>query len=104
VITAGVFTLVHLADPEYYWFAFVYAFMMGILLGTMFVRAGCLWYALGFHFAWNVLQSEEIFNVPERGGGLLFLVVPAGNFLLAQRLLPNGRFERSLDPAAPSPA
>lgn len=86
VVAAGIFTLIHVINPEYYWFAFVYAFLMGLLLGAMFVRAGSLWYALGFHFAWNFLQSEPIFNLPGQGGEAVFSLVIVGNCILAYGL------------------
>jgi membrane protease YdiL (CAAX protease family) len=86
VVAAGIFTLIHVINPEYYWFAFVYAFLMGLLLGTTFVRTGSLWYALGFHFAWNFLQSEPIFNLPGQGGEAVFSLVIVGNCILAYGL------------------
>jgi membrane protease YdiL (CAAX protease family) len=91
MIAAGVFTLIHIINPDYYWFAFVYAFIIAILLGSVFVRRGTLWIVVGFHFTWDFLQSNVVFNVPARGGEVIFAIVLAANFIVARRLARNSR-------------
>jgi membrane protease YdiL (CAAX protease family) len=96
-IAAVLFTAIHIINPDYYWFAFIYAFLMAILLGIVFVLRGSLWNVLGFHFAWDFLQSDVAFNLPDRGGEVIFsivivinLVVAAYLFLRAKDLRLNG--------------
>jgi membrane protease YdiL (CAAX protease family) len=91
LIAAAVFTSMHVINPEYYWFAFVYAFLMGILLGFVFVRRTTLWTVMGFHFAWDTLQSDAVFNFPERGGEAVFAAVLALNVFAARYLAARSR-------------
>jgi len=83
VLAAVAFAAIHVVNPSYGWFAFVYALLIGILLGAVFVRGRSLWIPLGFHFAWNALQSEALFAVPERGGELPFAVVLLADVAIA---------------------
>lgn len=79
---AGLFTLVHVINPEYYWFAFIYAFLLGLLLGVVFVWKSSLWKVIGFHFAWNLLQSSTVFNTPAQGGEIVYLVILGINLVV----------------------
>ncbi len=57
-ISAAVFGLVHLANPNATLFAaLAIALEAGVLLGTAFVLTRRLWLAIGIHFAWNFTQS-----------------------------------------------
>ena len=79
---AGLFALVHVINPEYYWFAFIYAFLLGLLLGVVFVWKGSLWKVIGFHFVWNLLQSSTVFNTPAQGGEIVYLAILGINLIV----------------------
>lgn len=82
VISAGLFTAIHLINPNYYWFAFVYAFLLAMMFGGIVLRRGNLGAAIGFHFMWNLLQDKGWLNMPERGGEIIFAVVLLINLVL----------------------
>lgn len=94
VISAGIFSVIHLVNPDYYWFAFLFAFMAGLMFGGIAIKRGNLGCVIGFHFLWNLLQEEGWLNMPDRGGEVVFTIVLLINLGLVYWLLPY----RSLDP------
>lgn len=73
VVTAVLFGAIHLINPDYYWFAFLYAALVSGLLTGFVLKRGHLGLAIGFHFAWNLLQSEALFPMPAQGGEWLYV-------------------------------
>lgn len=89
IISASLFTAIHLINPDYYWFAFVYAFLISIVLGGMVIKRGNLGCVIGFHYAWNLLQDKGLLNVPDRGGEPIYGVVLLVTLVLVYWLLPR---------------
>jgi membrane protease YdiL (CAAX protease family) len=61
----------------------VMVFVAGIVFSYALWRTGSLWWAIGFHMAWDWAQSF-LFGVPDSGNvsaGRLFLTHPVGNTL-----------------------
>ncbi|MHC1782443.1 MAG: lysostaphin resistance A-like protein [Anaerolineaceae bacterium] len=58
IISACNFCSIHIINPDYYWFAYVYAILIGLAFGGIVVKRGNLGGAIGFHFAWNLLQDK----------------------------------------------
>ncbi|WP_280459069.1 CPBP family glutamic-type intramembrane protease [Nocardia carnea] len=58
VVSALVFGLVHLLNPEAsVWGAIAIAVEAGLLLGAAYLATGSLWLAIGLHFGWNAATS-----------------------------------------------
>lgn len=89
IISASLFTAIHLINPDYYWFAFVYAFLIGIVLGGIVIKRGSLGGVIGFHYAWNLLQEKGLLNVPDRGGEVVYMVVLLAILALVYWVLPR---------------
>lgn len=65
-VTALFFGGAHLANPgATMWSSFAIAIEAGVLLGAAFMWRRNLWFAIGIHFAWNVL--EGLFGIPVSG-------------------------------------
>lgn len=75
VISACIFSAIHIINSDYYWFAYVYAILIGVIFGGILIKRGNLGCAIGFHYAWNLLQDKGVLNVPARGGEAIFSVV-----------------------------
>lgn len=89
VISASIFAAIHLINPDYYWFAFVYAFLIGMMLGGVFIKRGNLGCVIGFHYSWNLLQEKGLLSMPDRGGEAVFAIVLLVNLSLVYWLLPR---------------
>lgn len=88
-VSAGIFGAIHIINPDYYWFAFVYAILIGVGLGGVVVKRGNLGGAIGFHHAWNLLQDKGILNTPARGGEAFFAIILLAMGALVFRVLPG---------------
>jgi hypothetical protein len=82
-ITALFFGLLHLNNPHAtLWSAMAIAVEAGVVLGAVYMATRSLWFAMGFHTAWNFLQGT-IFGVAVSGIGAptesLFHPLIAGN-------------------------
>lgn len=75
IISACIFSAIHIINTDYYWFAYVYAILIGIAFGGIVIKRGNLGGAIGFHFAWNLLQDKIIFNTPALGGEVIYAVI-----------------------------
>jgi membrane protease YdiL (CAAX protease family) len=65
-VTAALFGGVHLLNPgATLWSSFAIAIEAGVLLGAAFMWRGSLWFAIGIHFAWNVI--EGLLGIPVSG-------------------------------------
>ena len=68
-ITALFFGLSHLNNPHAtVWSAIAIALEAGVSLGAAYMATRSLWFAMGMHMAWNVLQGT-IFGVAVSGNG-----------------------------------
>ena len=53
-VSAVLFGLVHLSNPNVQVFGVINTILWGGLLGYAYTRAGTLWLSLGVHFGWNI--------------------------------------------------
>jgi len=68
-ITALFFGLSHLSNPHAtVWSAIAIALEAGVSLGAVYMATRSLWFAMGLHTAWNVLQGA-IFGIAVSGAG-----------------------------------
>ena len=75
-IAAGLFAAIHVVNPVFGAFAFLYAGALGVLLGTAFEFTGSLSLCAGFHWAFNVVQ-DAVWQVPDQGGEVAYLAALA---------------------------
>ncbi|WP_082487110.1 CPBP family intramembrane glutamic endopeptidase [Leifsonia sp. Root112D2] len=82
-VTAVAFGGVHLLNPgATLWSALAIAIEAGVLLGAAFLWRRNLWFVIGLHFAWNVV--EGLFGIPVSGhrDPGLFVTTPHGAGIL----------------------
>lgn len=56
--SAVIFSLIHLANPEYRIVSFINVAILGLIFGYALVRTGSLWLSVGIHSAWNFFISS----------------------------------------------
>ena len=67
VVTAALFGLAHILNPNATWFSsFTIAVEAGLLLGGAYMLTRSLWMPIGLHAAWNFAQGA-IWDVPVSG-------------------------------------
>jgi membrane protease YdiL (CAAX protease family) len=67
IVTAALFGLVHIENPNATWFSsFAIAVEAGLLLGGAYMLTRSLWAPIGLHAAWNFTQGY-IFDIPVSG-------------------------------------
>lgn len=67
IVTAGLFGLVHIENPNATWFSsFAIAVEAGLLLGGAYMLTRSLWAPIGLHAAWNFTQGY-VFDIPVSG-------------------------------------
>lgn len=69
IASALLFTALHLVNPEFNLMAFIDTFLIGLLLGYLFVKSKSLLPCIAFHFIWNSLQDMLAF--PSQGGEVI---------------------------------
>lgn len=57
LLSALIFTIAHSLNPGLNALAVINLFLGGLLLGINFMYTKTLWFAIGFHFGWNLLQG-----------------------------------------------
>lgn len=62
-ISSLLFSVMHLANPDFSWFTLLSLFLAGIWLGASYIYTQNLWFPIGLHFGWNFMQSIMGFNV-----------------------------------------
>lgn len=72
ILTAALFGLVHIRNPNATWFSsFAIAVEAGLLLGGLYMLTRSLWAPMGLHAAWNFTQGYlldiPVSGVPEKG-------------------------------------
>jgi membrane protease YdiL (CAAX protease family) len=64
VISALMFSLVHILNPNFSWMGFINIFLAGVLLGFPYIYTRQLWLPMALHFSWNFFQGPIFgFNV-----------------------------------------
>jgi len=85
VVTSALFFLAHTGNSGENAEGLVMVFMAGVLFLVALWRTGSLWWAIGFHTAWDWAQSF-LYGVPDSGGlvqGRLFATHALGNPMLS---------------------
>jgi len=72
LISALIFSVFHLLNPDVSLLAFLNIFIAGILLGLLYVRKMNLWLPIVFHAVWNFLQSILGYSVSGSGMPSIF--------------------------------
>lgn len=63
-VSSTLFSLMHLANPNGTFLAFLNLWLAGLFLGIVYVHTKNLWFAITSHFLWNFMQSPVLgFNV-----------------------------------------
>jgi len=57
LITASLFGIMHLGNPNVSAIGFINIILAGILLGIYYVHKQNLWFPIGIHFTWNLFQG-----------------------------------------------
>ena len=57
VLTAGLFSLLHLLNPNSSWAGLANIILAGLVLGLYYLHRGNLWFPIGLHFSWNFVQG-----------------------------------------------
>lgn len=87
VVSALVFALAHFVNPGYAPLAFLNTLIVAVLLSLMFLFHASLWPVIGFHFAWDWVQTHllQVAIHPSFGprGFLVFKPEPGANSLLS---------------------
>jgi len=66
-VSSCLFSMMHIANADYTWFAAVELFFAGILLGLSYLYTHNLWFPIALHFSWNFFQGAIFgFNVSGR--------------------------------------
>ncbi|MGB7540154.1 MAG: type II CAAX endopeptidase family protein [Anaerolineales bacterium] len=97
VVSAVLYTAIHYMNPGFYWFAFLYAFMIGLLFGEAVIRRGNLGWVIGFHFVFNFMQEKGLLGFPVQGGEAVFTIVLLLNLALILWRLPRTAAALDLD-------
>jgi membrane protease YdiL (CAAX protease family) len=97
VFSAVLFSGLHLLNPDFYWFAFLYSFLTGLLFGEAVIRRGNLGWVIGFHFVFNVMQNEGLLGFPVQGGEALFTIILLINLALVLWRMPRRAEALDLD-------
>lgn len=66
VVSAGIFALLHMLNPNLTVLSALNILLAGFLLAYMFDRTGNLWMPIGFHITWNYFQGS-VFSFPVSG-------------------------------------
>lgn len=57
VVLSIVYVLLHTGNPGYFWLTYMNIFLMGLWLSYATLAAGTLWYSIGLHTGWNLIQT-----------------------------------------------
>ncbi len=64
LVSAVLFSLMHLFNAHYTWYSFLNILLAGILLGLPYIYTKRLWLPIALHFSWNFFQGTIFgFNV-----------------------------------------
>ena len=66
-VSSCLFSVMHMGNADYGWFAAIELFFAGLLLGLSFIYTRNLWFPIALHFSWNFFQGPVFgFNVSGR--------------------------------------
>jgi membrane protease YdiL (CAAX protease family) len=85
LLTSTLFLFAHTGNTGEDKFGLLSVFLAGVVFVVALWRTGSLWWAIGFHMAWDWAQSF-LYGVPDSGQlvqGRLFATHPSGNVLLS---------------------
>ncbi len=64
VVSSLLFSLLHLANPDFAWIGAANIFLAGIALGLLYLKYRNIWVCTGLHWGWNFVQAGFFdFNV-----------------------------------------
>jgi hypothetical protein len=88
-LSSAVFSLSHLANPNFSWFGIFNIFLSGFLLGVGFLLTGEMAIPIGLHIGWNFFQGN-VFGFPVSGtdAGASVITIQQGGV----NLLTGGNF------------
>jgi membrane protease YdiL (CAAX protease family) len=72
-LSAAIFAIFHLSNPDRDALALVNIAVMGVLMGYAYLQSGSLWFPFGLHFAWNFTQGT-LLGMPISGLGIPGLI------------------------------
>ncbi len=73
LLTSGLFSLLHAANPNFGLAAFINIFLAGVMLALAYLRTRSLWFATALHAGWNWAMAS-LFAFPV--SGLTFIDTP----------------------------
>jgi membrane protease YdiL (CAAX protease family) len=85
ILTSALFLYAHTGNSGEDKFGLISVFLAGVVFVVALWRTGSLWWAIGFHMAWDWAQSF-LYGVPDSGQlvqGRLFATHPSGNPMLS---------------------
>jgi hypothetical protein len=56
-LSAGLFSLAHLANPSHAWISTLNTMLVGVTFALAYLRTRALWLPVGIHLAWNYVQG-----------------------------------------------
>jgi membrane protease YdiL (CAAX protease family) len=93
LIVSAIFAAVHVPNPGENAFGILQVFVVGMLFCLMIQRTGNLWFAVGFHAAWDWAETF-FYGTPDSGllgvGRLLNTSAPGPNWLTGGSAGPEG--------------
>ncbi len=84
IVTSLLFSLVHSANDEMTWVAYVNIYLAGVLMAIVRLRCD-LWAATAFHLVWNAAQCFAGFNVSGNALPGFFVLRPEGEWWISGR-------------------
>jgi len=57
LISSLIFSLAHIANPNFGWIGFLNIFLSGVLMSILYLKNNNLSYPVGLHFSWNLFQN-----------------------------------------------
>lgn len=93
IVTSLIFFMLHAGNPGESTIGLANVFLVGFVLAWTRYRTGSLWFALGFHGAWDYAQSY-VFGVPDSGltitGALTSATIHGPDWLAGGTVGPEG--------------
>ncbi|WML34396.1 type II CAAX endopeptidase family protein [Clostridium sp. OS1-26] len=57
IVSSLIFSLMHMGNPNIKPLALINIFLLGLLLGFLYLKSSNIWMPVGFHIAWNYVQG-----------------------------------------------
>ncbi|MDF2614447.1 MAG: family intrarane metalloprotease protein [Clostridia bacterium] len=68
IVSAVIFSLLHMANPSVNILPLVNIFLVGVLFAYMYLKSGNIWMPIGYHITWNYFQGN-VYGFPVSGIG-----------------------------------